>query len=50
VLATSAAGWVRVALVGQDRQLHSVELLGDSLDRTVVFKDGQVSALSSQRL
>jgi hypothetical protein len=47
-LATSAVGWVRVALVATDRRLHSVELFGDSLDRTVTFEDGEVGALAGR--
>ncbi len=45
-MATSAAGWIRVTLAAADRQLHSVELFGDSVDRTVVFTDGEVNSLA----
>ncbi|MEW6749835.1 MAG: hypothetical protein AB1505_02525 [Candidatus Latescibacterota bacterium] len=45
-MATSAAGWIRVTLAGQGRELHSVELFGDSVDRTVVFADGEVASLA----
>jgi hypothetical protein len=44
-LATSAAGWVRVKLIGQGRTLHSIELFGDNPDRDVAFEDGEVADL-----
>ena len=47
-VATSAAGGVRVKLRGEERELNSVEIFGDSLDRTVVFEDGEVAALAGK--
>lgn len=45
--ATSAAGHMRVELIGGGGQrLRSVVMFGDSIDRTVVFPDGDVSALA----
>lgn len=45
-LATSAAGYVRIRLVGEDAVLESIELFGDSLDRTVEFESGGPAALA----
>ena len=44
--ATSAAGWLKLDLVGEKAALGSVELFGDSLDRTVTFTNGEVSVLA----
>lgn len=44
--ATSAAGHAKVRLRGAGRELESVELFGDSLDRRVEFPDGDVGALA----
>ena len=44
--ATSAAGYVRIRLVGKDTTLDSIELFGDSLDRRVEFEGGEVAALA----
>ena len=46
--ATSAAGYVRIKLSGQEKELHSGELFGDSLDRTVVFEEGEVAVLAGR--
>ncbi|MBP1997004.1 hypothetical protein [Paenibacillus eucommiae] len=46
--ATSAAGFVKIKLIGKAKMLNSVELFGDSLDRTVIFEDGAVASLSGQ--
>lgn len=46
--ATSAAGYVRIKLIGEDRELNSAELFGDSLDKTVTFEDGDPASLSGQ--
>lgn len=47
-LATSAAGSIRVKLTGPGKELHSIELFGDSLDRDVAFENGEVSALAGK--
>ncbi len=46
--ATSALGYVKFKLIGKDQTLESAEIFGDSLDRTVVFDGGDVTALSGQ--
>ncbi len=46
--ATSAAGYVKLKLRGAGQTLNAVELFGDSLDRTVVFEDGDAAALAGQ--
>ena len=46
--ATSAAGYVKVKLTGEDIELLSTELFGDSLDRTVVFDNGEAASLSGK--
>lgn len=46
--ATSAAGYVKIRLSGQHRELVSMELFGDSLDRTVVFDNGEVASLAGK--
>ncbi|MDF2726164.1 MAG: hypothetical protein K0Q59_5842, partial [Paenibacillus sp.] len=46
--ATSARGYVNIKLVSEDRTLHSVELFGDQLDKTVPFADGEIAALSGK--
>jgi hypothetical protein len=44
--ATSAAGYVRIRLTGEGTALESIELFGDSLDRTVEFEAGKLAALA----
>ena len=44
--ATSAAGCVRIALHGDGTTINSCELFGDSLDRRVVFEDGDAATLA----
>jgi hypothetical protein len=44
--ATSAAGSVRIQLRGGGQVINSVEMIGDSLDRTVAFKDSDVASLA----
>ena len=44
--ATSAAGYVKVQLVGKGTTLNSIELFGDSLDRRVELEGGEVAALA----
>lgn len=46
--ATSAAGYIKIKLIGEREVIHSFEMFGDQLDRTVSFKDGDVSALSGK--
>ncbi|RKN78252.1 hypothetical protein [Paenibacillus ginsengarvi] len=46
--ATSARGYVNIKLVSEERTLHSVELFGDKLDKTVPFVDGDIAALSGK--
>jgi hypothetical protein len=46
--ATSAAGYLYVKLIGEDTVLESCELFGDSLDRRVVFANGDVSQLAGK--
>ncbi|MBP1994710.1 hypothetical protein [Paenibacillus eucommiae] len=46
--ATSARGYMKVKLVSGERTLNSIELFGDSLDKTVVFTDGDPSSLSGK--
>lgn len=47
-LATSAAGSVRVRLVGAGRTLESTEVFGDHPDRTVTFDGGDPGSLAGQ--
>ncbi len=44
--ATSAAGYIKIALQGGGRTIHSCELFGDSLDRRVPFEDGEVASFA----
>lgn len=46
--ATSAIGYVKIGLVSERAALDSVELFGDSLDKTVVFEEGDVAALAGE--
>lgn len=46
--ATSAAGYVKINLAGEGKELVSVELFGDSLDRSVFFEGGEVASLSGK--
>ena len=46
--ATSAVGYVKIKLIGEGKELNSVEIFGDSLDRTVVFEDGGVISLAGK--
>ena len=46
--ATSAAGYVKIGLIGESEQLLYVEMFGDSLDRTVDFEGGDVASLSDK--
>ncbi|MFA5866041.1 MAG: hypothetical protein WC975_15310 [Phycisphaerae bacterium] len=46
--ATSAAGYVKIKLTGEDNELVSMEMFGDSLDRTVVFDNGDAASLSGK--
>ncbi|MBI3923050.1 MAG: hypothetical protein HY318_16640 [Armatimonadetes bacterium] len=46
--ATSAAGYVKIGLIGESEQLLSIEMFGDSLDRTVDFEGGDVASLSNK--
>jgi hypothetical protein len=46
--ATSAAGSVRIKLSGAGRELDSVEMFGDSLDRTAPFQGGDVASLAGK--
>ena len=44
--ATSAAGYIKIALHGGGRTIHSAELFGDSLDRRVPFEDGDLASFA----
>ena len=46
--ATSAAGYIKIKLTGDNNELVSMEIFGDSLDRTVVFDNGEVASLSGK--
>ena len=46
--ATSAAGYIKIKLSGEDNELVSMEMFGDSLDRTVVFDNGEAVSLSGK--
>lgn len=46
--ATSAVGYVKIKLIGEGKALNSVEIFGDSLDRKVVFENGNISSLSGK--
>jgi hypothetical protein len=46
--ATSAAGFIRIRLSDGKRELNSMEIFGDSTDRPVLFKDGEVALLSGR--
>lgn len=46
--ATSAAGYVKIKLIGESKALNAVEIFGDSLDRTVVFEDGDAALLAGR--
>ncbi|MFA5866132.1 MAG: hypothetical protein WC975_15780 [Phycisphaerae bacterium] len=46
--ATSSAGYVKIKLTGEDNELVSMEMFGDSLDRTVVFDNGDAASLSGK--
>lgn len=48
--ATSAVGYVRIKLIGEERTIESVELFGDSLNRDVPFEDGDPSLLAGKRV
>ena len=45
---TSAAGSVSIEIRGRAKTIHSVELFGDSLDRSVAFEDGDVASLAGE--
>jgi|GEM_PF-542581 len=44
--ATSAAGYIKIALHGGGRTIYSSELFGDSLDRRVTFEDGELASFA----
>jgi hypothetical protein len=46
--ATSAVGYIRIKIIGQGKALNSIEIFGDSLDRTVVFEDDDVASLAGK--
>lgn len=46
--ATSAVGYLKFKLIGEDLTLGSVEIFGDSLDRKVVFENGNISSLAGK--
>lgn len=46
--ATSARGSIRIGLAGGEQRLVSVELFGDSLDRTVPFEGGTLASLAGR--
>ena len=46
--ATSAVGYVKFKLIGDGKTFDSVEIFGDSLDRNVVFENGNISSLSGK--
>ena len=46
--ATSAAGYIKIALKGENATLGSFELFGDSLNRRVVFEDGDLAFLAGK--
>lgn len=46
--ATSAIGCVKIKLIGEGKELNSVEIFGDSLDRTVIFKNDNAASLSGK--
>ena len=46
--ATSAAGGITIKLNGAGTTLNSIEMFGDSLDRTVVFEKGNLAALAGK--
>lgn len=45
--ASSAAGYIKIRLIGKDMSLNSCEIFGDSLDREVIF-DGNVASLAGK--
>jgi len=45
---SSAAGWVRIRLTGGGKDLRSMEIFGDSLDRDVAFEGGSVAPLAGK--
>lgn len=49
--ATSAVGFVKIKLRDEEgRTINSIDMFGDSLDKTVVFEDGDVSSLAGKRV
>jgi hypothetical protein len=43
---TSAIGWIKIKVRCGGKELESVELFGDNTDRTVYFKEGDISEFS----
>ncbi|MBP1991719.1 hypothetical protein [Paenibacillus eucommiae] len=46
--ATSAVGYVKIKLIGEQAELNSVELFGDNLEKIVIFEDGDAALLSGK--
>lgn len=46
--AASAVGYVKIKLIGEGKSLNSIEIFGDSLDRTVIFEDGDIASLAGK--
>ena len=47
-LSTSAIGWIRIKLRCAEQELESMEVFGDNTDRTVYFKEGDISMFSGK--
>ena len=46
--ATSAIGYIKIKLIDEGRVIDSMEIFGDSLDRPVVFEDGNVGSFAGK--
>lgn len=46
--ATSAAGHVKIRLIGESATFESCEIFGDSIDRQIAFPDGDIAQLAGQ--
>lgn len=46
--ATSAIGYIKIKLTGEGKELNSMEIFGDNIDRTVVFEDGEIESLAGK--
>ncbi|NJD02903.1 MAG: hypothetical protein FIA99_10005 [Ruminiclostridium sp.] len=45
---TSAIGYIKIKITGESKTINSIEIFGDSLDRTVIFEDGDAASLAGK--